>query len=436
MIPTTEYIKRRQQLMKIAGNHSITILGSRPEYLRNGDVHHYYRQDSDFYYLTGFNEPEAVLVLLPHQKGQQQILFCREADPKKIIWDGPMAGTQGAIDDYGFDAAYDIKEIDQRMPALIEGCEKVCFKIGDNDLFDHKITSWVKAIETRKGQKSKAPEEFMSISHVIHDMRLYKSRAEIRCMKKSAELAAEAHIRMMQVAEPGMYEYQLQAEYQHHLTQHQSHWSYPPIIGSGENGNILHYINNNAEMKEGDLVLIDAGAEYDFYASDITRTFPVNGKFSARQKDLYEIVLQAQLDAIEQVKVGKHWNDFHDAAVKVISQGLLDLKILKGTLDQVLEEKTYSNYYMHMTGHWLGLDVHDCGDYRVDDLWVELEENMVLTIEPGIYISENSKAPKKWRGMGIRIEDDVQVSKKGPVILSKKAPKTIKEIEDIMQVSL
>lgn len=433
MIPTSEYIKRRKQLMKIAGQHSIIILSSRPELIRNGDVHHYYRQDSDFYYLSGFNEPEAVLVLVPGDKGHEQILFCREADPKKMKWDGPMSGTQGAVDNFGFDAAYDINEVDRRLPLLIEGCEKVCFKIGENDVFDQKVNQWVKAIETRKGQKSKAPEDFSSISHVIHDMRLYKSNAEIKCMQKSADLAAEAHIRMMQTCRPGMYEYELQAEYHYVLTKNHSHSSYPPIIGSGENGNILHYINNNHMMGDGQMVLIDAGAEYDFYASDITRTFPVNGQFTARQKDLYEVVLQAQLDAIDVVKIGKHWNEFHDVTVNTISQGLLDLGILKGSLEQVLEEKTYANFYMHMTGHWLGLDVHDCGDYRVDDLWVELEENMVLTVEPGIYISEHSKAPKKWRGIGIRIEDDVRVTKKGPVILSKKAPKTVAEIEEVMK---
>lgn len=433
MIKTSEYKKRRKQLMKIAGEQSIIILSSRPEFIRNGDVHHYYRQDSDFYYLSGFNEPEAVLVLIPSNNGQQQILFCREADPKKMIWDGPMVGTQSAVDDYGFDAAYDIKEIDQRMPLLLTGCEKVCFKIGDDNNFDQKLSQWIKSIETRKGQKSNTPEEFMSISHIIHDMRLYKSHAEIKCMKQSADIAAGAHIRMMQHCKPGDFEYDLQAEYVYHLTKHQSHSSYPPIIGSGENGNILHYINNNQQMSNGDLVLIDAGAEYDFYASDITRTFPVNGQFSARQKDLYEVVLQSQADAIEAVKIGNHWNDFHDVAVKTISQGLLDLKILKGSLEQVLDEKSYANYYMHMTGHWLGLDVHDCGDYRVDDLWVELEENMVLTVEPGLYISENSKAPKAWRGMGIRIEDDIQVTKKGPVVLSKNAPKSINEIEQVMK---
>ncbi|WP_154221884.1 aminopeptidase P N-terminal domain-containing protein [Marinicella rhabdoformis] len=432
MIKPQEFKKRRTQLMKIAGENSIIILNGRAEYLRNGDVHYGYRQDSDLYYLSGFNEPDAVLVLCPGSEFGDHLMFCREADPLKIIWDGPMLGTKGVEDDLGFDAAFDIKQIDQMMPQLMQGREKIMFKLGEDAAFDQKISQWMKSIESRKWHKSPVPEELMSISHAIHDMRLYKSNEEIKCMKKSADLASRAHIRMMQACQPGKHEYDLQAEFMHELVKNQSHPSYPPIIGSGDNACILHYINNNQAIKDGDMVLIDAGAEYDFYASDITRTFPANGKFSARQKDLYQVVLQSQYDAIEQVQVGKHWHAPHDAAVKTLSQGLLDLKILKGSLDQVLEERLYAQYYMHMTGHWLGLDVHDCGDYRVDDLWIELEENMVLTVEPGVYIGQNTKAPDAWKGIGIRIEDDIQVTKKGPKILSENAPKTIEEIEAIM----
>lgn len=433
MIKTKEFKKRRQQLMRITGQDSIVILKSRDEYLRNGDVHYKFRQDSDFYYLTGVNEPDAVLVLCPGSEFGDEILFCREADPKKLRWDGPMLGTKGVVEKMGFDTAFAISEIDQRMPILMKDREKVFFKIGDNDAFDQKITFWNKLIETHKGQKSRAPREFVSLAHYVHDMRLYKSKAEIKCMQQSADLAAEAHILMMQRCKPGLYEYDLQAEYLHYLTKNRSEPSYSPIIGSGENACILHYVNNSKQMHDGELVLIDAGAEYDFYASDVSRTFPVNGKFTARQKDLYQLLLGAQIAAIDKVKPGNHWNEPHEAAVNIISQGLLDLKILKGSLDEVIEEKTYAQYYMHMTGHWLGLDVHDCGDYQVDKLWVELEENMVLTIEPGIYISEDSKAPKKWRGIGIRIEDDVLVSKSGSRILSEKAPKTVEQIEQVMK---
>ncbi len=432
MIKAKQYLKRRKQLMKIAGEEAIIILGGRPEYLRNGDVHYGYRQESDFYYLSGFNEPDGVLVLCPGHEEGEHILFCREADPAKMIWDGPMLGTEGAVSELGFDVAYDISEIDQRMPKLMAGRHKILFKLGEDDAFDQKISAWMKSIEMHKWHKSPVPEELMSISHAIHDMRLYKSSEEIKCLKKSADLAAQAHIRMMQACRPGLHEYDLYAEFMHELISHQSHPSYPPIIGCGDNACILHYINNNALIKDGDLVLIDAGAEYDFYASDITRTFPANGQFTARQKDLYQVVLQAQYDAIAQVKKGNHWNDPHEAAVKTLSQGLLDLKILKGSLDEVLEDKLYAQYYMHMTGHWLGLDVHDCGDYRVDDLWIELEDNMVLTVEPGLYIGHDSSAPEAWKGLGIRIEDDVQVTKKGPVVLSSKVVKEVNEIEDLM----
>lgn len=432
MISHKEFIKRRRQLIKTAGDNSIVIVNSRAEYFRNGDVHYGYRQDSDFYYLSGFNEPDAVLVLAPGSEHGDTILFCREVDPDKVLWDGPMSGTAAAVEQYGFDAAFDIKEIDRRMPHLMQGRDKVMFKLGKDLAFDKKVSDWMKGIESRKWHKSQVPGKLVSITHAIHDMRLYKSNEEIKCLKKSAEIAADAHIRMMQACRPNLHEQDLHAEFVHHLLQKQSHHSYPPIIGGGENACILHYISNNQALRDGDLVLIDAGAEYDFYASDITRTFPVNGRFTARQKDLYQLVLQAQLDAIEQVQVGNHWDASHNAAVKTLSQGLLDLKILKGSLQQVLEQRSYAQYYMHMTGHWLGLDVHDCGDYRVDDLWVELEPNMVLTIEPGLYIGKNTTAPEAWKGMGIRIEDDILVSNKGPQVLTKKVPKNIDQIEQVM----
>ncbi|KAA3641277.1 MAG: M24 family metallopeptidase [Proteobacteria bacterium] len=433
MIKTSEYKKRRQQLMKRVGDDAVIILKSRDEMLRNGDAQYRYRQDSDFYYLTGFNEPDALLVLLTGQPHQAEILFCREKNPDKMTWDGPMVGTEGAVSDYGFDQAYDINEVDQRLPVLLQDRERLVFKLGEHEQFDHKISSWVRNIEQRKGQKSRAPEEFVSVNPMIHDMRVYKSPAEIRCISQSADIVAKAHKRMMKVCKPGIYEYQLQAEYLYELTQHQSEPSYLPIIGGGANACILHYIHNNQLLKDGDLVLIDAGAEYDFYASDITRTFPVNGRFTARQRDLYAVVLQAQKDAIDAVKPGNPWNKPHEAAVTTLSQGLLDLGILKGNLNQVLDEKTYRQYYMHMTGHWLGLDVHDCGDYQVDDLWIELEKDMVLTVEPALYINPGSEAPKAWHGMGIRIEDDIQVTAQGHKVLSSGVVKEIDEIEELMR---
>lgn len=432
MIKTEEFKKRRQQLMKRVGDDAVIILKSRDEMLRNGDAHYRYRQDSDFYYLTGFNEPDALLVLVTGEGQSAEILFCREKNAEKMIWDGPMVGTEQAVNAYGFDQAYDIKEADQRMPGLMQDRERLVFKLGEHEPFDHKITTWVKNIEQRKGQKSRAPDEFVSVNPMIHDMRLYKSAAEIRCLKKSVDIAVKAHQRMMQVCQSGMFEYDLQAEYLHELTRHQSEPSYLPIIGGGANGCILHYINNNQPLKDGEFVLIDAGAEYDYYASDITRTFPVNGRFSARQRDLYQVVLQAQKDAIAAVKPGNPWNKPHEAAVETLSQGLLDLGILSGSLAQVLDEKLYRQYYMHMTGHWLGLDVHDCGDYQVDDLWIELEKDMVLTVEPALYIGENSPAPAAWRGIGIRIEDDVLVTATGHNVLSSGLVKEIDDIEHLM----
>ncbi len=433
MIKPEDFRKRRQQLLKTLGDGAIAILPSAEEKIRNGDVHYPFRQDSDFWYLTGFPEPEAVLVLCHGCADGEHILFCREADPVKMIWDGPMLGTEGAREQLLFDAVYDIKDIDAIMPGLLKGRERICYPVGKDQAFDLKILGWNKAVETRKGEKSQAPEKFTNLLHHVHDMRLYKSRDEVRCMKKAADIAAEAHQRMMLATAPGKNESDLLAEYLHTLASHQSEPSYTPIIGGGTNACVLHYVKNDQPLRDGDLVLVDAGAEYDLYASDITRTFPVNGRFSDAQRALYELVLAAHSAAVEQVQPGHQWNRPHDAAVEVIARGLLDLGLLKAPLEQVLEDRLYAEFFMHKTGHWLGLDVHDCGDYQVDGLWVEMEPGMVLTIEPGIYVSPQAKVDRKWRGIGIRIEDDVLVTRKGPQILSNKIPRDIESIEKLMQ---
>ncbi len=433
MIKPQEFRKRRQQLLKTLGDGAIAIVPSAREKVRNGDVHYPFRQDSDFWYLSGFSEPDAILVLCHGCEVGEHILFCREADPAKMIWDGPMLGTAGAREKLLFDAVYDIKAIDNIMPTLLKGRERICYPVGKDQAFDLKVLDWNKAVETRKGEKSQAPEKFTNVLHHLHDMRLYKSREEIRCMKKSAEIAVKAHQRMMQVVAPGKNESDLLAEYLHTLASHQSQPSYTPIIGGGANGCILHYVQNNQPLQDGDLVLVDAGAEYDLYASDITRTYPVNGVFTSAQRDLYELVLAAHAAAVEHVQVGNQWNHPHEAAVRVIAQGLIDLGLLQAPLEQVLEEELYTEFFMHKTGHWLGLDVHDCGDYQVDGLWVELEAGMVLTIEPGIYVSPQAPVQAHWKGMGIRIEDDVLVSRKGPQILSDKIPRDIDAIETLMR---
>jgi Xaa-Pro aminopeptidase len=307
--------------------------------------------------------------------------------------------------------------------------------LGKDTSLDSEIVKWTKSVKREKWAKSEAPHELVSIKSYLDDMRVYKSKDEIKCMQKAANIAAEAHIKMMQKCQPGKYEYNLFAEFNKVITNENTEASYPPIIGGGENACILHYINNDAKLENGDLVLIDAGAECDYYASDITRTFPINGRYSESQKQIYQIVLDAQNAAIDKVRPGCHWNEPHDAAVTVIAQGLIDLGLIKDSLDEALLDQTYAQFYMHKTGHWLGLDVHDCGDYSVDGLWVELEPNMVLTIEPGIYISSDAKVPERYKGIGVRIEDDVLVTSKGHKILSKKVPKTIEEIEQLMRKS-
>jgi Xaa-Pro aminopeptidase len=317
----------------------------------------------------------------------------------------------------------------------MQGREKVYFMLGEDSNFDKKIVEWTKIVKKEKWAKSQAPHELVSLKNLLDDMRVYKSKDEIKCMQESANIAANAHIKMMQTCMPDLFEYNLNAEFMHYLANKNSQPSYLPIIGGGDNACILHYVNNNQKLKSGDLVLIDAGAECGYYASDITRTFPVNGKYSPAQKEIYNIVLAAHSAAVAKVKPGNHWNEPHEAAVKVIAQGLLELGILNGNLEEVLETHKYAEFYMHKTGHWLGLDVHDCGDYSIDGLWVELEPSMVLTIEPGIYIPSDAKVPAKYKGIGIRIEDDVLVTAKGNKILSNKVPRTIEEIETLMEKS-
>lgn len=433
MIKASEFKKRRAQIAKIIGNDSIAILKAKDVCLRNGDADFKYRPDSYFYYLTGCHEPNALLVICPENKSGEDILFCRAVDKQNEIWNGPMLGLDDAKEQLKFDNSYDINRSDEMLPQLMQGRDKVYFMLGNDTEFDQQIVKWTSTVAKNKWAKSQAPHELISLKPYLDDMRVYKSKAEIKCMQHSADIAANAHIRMMQKCQPGMFEYQLNAEFLYSITQHNSVPSYLPIVGGGENACILHYINNNHKLNDGDLVLIDAGAECDYYASDITRTFPINGTFTKEQAEIYQIVLDAQTAALDKAKAGFHYNEYHDAAVEVITQGLIDLGILKGDLATNIDEHSYAQYYMHKTGHWLGLDVHDCGEYSIDGLWVELEPNMVITIEPGIYIAPDSKAPKKYRGIGVRIEDDVLITKDGNKILSRKVPRTIEEIETLMR---
>ena len=429
----TEFKRRRSQLMKMIGKDNIAIVSSAREQTRNRDVDYPFRQDSDFLYLTGFYEPDAVLVLVPGRKHGEYILFCREKDPLQETWHGRRAGQQGAIETYGADDSFPITDMDDILPGLLEGRQKVFQIMGRYPEFDQKLMGWVNQIKQQSRSGAHVPYEFVSLDHLLHDMRLYKSRSEISMMKKAAKISVAAHKRAMQQCQPGKYEYSIEAEYNYEFSLNNAQHAYPPIVGGGDNGCILHYTENSDPLIDGELLLIDAGCEVEGYASDITRTFPINGKFSAAQQDIYEIVLQAQTAAIGKVKPGNHWNDPHNAAVRVITKGLLDLKLLKGTLAKLIKEEAYKRFYMHRTGHWLGLDVHDVGDYKVGDQWRLLEPGMVLTVEPGIYIPAHSKGVhRKWWNIGIRIEDDVLVTKDGHEVLSAGLHSSIHEIEALM----
>ena len=430
----SEFKRRRRQLMGMMGTGSVAILPTSMEAVRNRDVHHPFRPDSDFYYLTGFAEPEAVLVLVPGRTHGEYILFCREKDTTKELWDGYRAGLEGAVADFGADDAFPITDLDDILPGLLEERERVFFAMGSDPAFDKRVSDWVSQIRSRARAGVHGPIEFLALDHFLHDMRLYKSRAETTMMRRAARLSAAAHVELMRQCEPGMHEYQLASLFRHHCQMNGAdQLAYPSIVGGGNNGCILHYVENSEALQDGDLVLIDAGCELGYYASDITRTFPVNGRFSDPQRALYELVLEAQLAAIDKVRPGNHWNDPHRAAVRVLTKGLLKLGLLRGTLAKALKAESYTRFFMHRTGHWLGMDVHDVGDYKIDGHWRELERGMVLTIEPGLYIPRGSRGvAKKWQGIGIRIEDDVLVTSKGPDVLSRDAPKTVEQIEALM----
>jgi len=433
MIDRKEFARRRKQLMRIIGRDAIGIVPAAPERLRNNDSHYPYRQDSDFHYLTGFPEPDAVLALIPGRAHGEVILFCRERDAEREAWDGPRAGAEGAVRDYGMDDAFPIADIDDILPGMIEGRSRVYYHFGRDAEFDVKLIGWVNRVRGEVKRGARAPHEFVALGHVLHDLRLYKTRDELRVMRKAARIAADAHLRAMRSAKPGMNEHEIEAELVHAFRKQGAVPSYEPIVGGGANGCVLHYRANNAPLKDGDLLLIDAGAEYQCYASDITRTFPVNGRFSAEQRALYDIVLAAQRAAIAAVRPGRAFDAYHDAAVRAITSGLVRLGLLKGSVDKNLREHAYRRFYMHKTGHWLGLDVHDVGDYRVDGEFRELEPNMVVTVEPGIYIAPDAKGvPAKWRGIGIRIEDDVVVTRGEPEVITAGVPSDPDEIEALM----
>ena len=434
MISRAEFARRRRELMDLMGNNSIAILPSAKECIRSRDTHFTFRQDSDFHYLTGFPEPEAVLVLLPGREHGEYVIFCREKDPVMETWHGRREGQSGAKKNYGCNDAFPIDDIDDILPGLMEGRERIYYEFGNHADFDNRIMSWINSLRAQVKKGAHPPGELIDLSHILHDMRLIKSQAEIKVMQKAAEISADAHIAAMKICQPGQSELRIESELKYQFANRGArNEAYSSIVAGGENACILHYVENDADLKDGDLLLIDAGAELEGYAADISRTFPVNGRYSDEQRQAYDWVLKANVAAIKAAKPGKAWSAPHDIAVRILTQGLIAMDILKGDLDELVEKEAYKPYYMHKTGHWIGLDVHDVGDYLQDREPRVLAEGMVLTVEPGLYFTPKTKGlDKKWWGIGIRIEDDVVITAKGNRVLTKKVPKNADEIEAIM----
>ncbi|MBU2967155.1 Xaa-Pro aminopeptidase [Amphritea sp. 2_MG-2023] len=437
-ISQSGFALRRQQLMDKMSPGSVAIVPSASEVTRNRDVEYPFRQDSDFYYLTGFNEPDALLVLIPSENLGQVVIFCRDRDPEMEIWHGYRAGPLGVCNQYGADHAYPIAELDERMVELLQGKERLYYSIGTHEHLDTQVHGWLNGIRKNTRLGAEAPNEMVMLDTLLHEQRLFKSAEEADLMRAAGRISAEAHVRAMQVCKPGLTEYQLEAEITHHFAMNGCRLpAYSSIVGGGDNACVLHYTENQDVLKEGDLVLIDAGCELDYYAGDITRTFPVSGKFSVEQKALYELVLASQLACIEAIRPGVPWICIHDKSVEVLTHGLIDLGLLHGDPEDLIETGAYREFYMHRIGHWLGMDVHDVGDYKIDGEWRSLESGMVLTVEPGIYVSpQNESVDEKWRGIGIRIEDDVLVTEDGYEVLSAAAPKGVDEIEALMSRSV
>ena len=426
------YARRRARLAARLGN-GVAIVPTAPECLRNRDAHYPYRYDSYFYYLTGFREPEAVLVLVGGET-PRSMLFCREKNAEREIWDGFRYGPEAAREAFAFDEACSITELDARMPDLLADRPAVQVHLGSDPLWDGRVLGWVNAVRGRARSGVAAPGDLRDVRVLLDEMRLIKDGHEVALMRRAGDISAAAHCLAMQAARPGVAEYAVEAVLQHEFRRCGAQApAYTPIVAGGVNACVLHYVENNATLADGDLLLIDAGCELDGYASDITRTFPVNGRFSGAQRDVYELVLAAQAAAIAMVKPGAHWNAPHDAAVAVLAQGFIDLKLLGGTLDAVLEQESYKQFYMHRTGHWLGLDVHDAGEYKTGGEWRELQPGMVLTVEPGCYIRPGPGVPEAFAHIGIRIEDDALVTVGGCEILSAAAPKNVADIEALMR---
>ncbi len=429
-----EWARRRRALAREMGSGSVAILPGAHEKIRNRDLHYRFRQDSDFLYLTGFPEPDAVMVLVPGRPEGQYLLFVRPRDRTQETWTGRRLGPEGAIREFGADQAFPIGDLGKVLPDILEGAERIYYTMGQNEGFDHTILGWINRLRERSRQGVVPPETFVSLDPLIHEMRLFKSAAEVAEMRKAARVSVAAHERVMASLAPGRYEYEVAADVLHSFARAGCEEAYTTIAGGGANACVLHYVENRDLLNAGTLLLLDAGCESEGYASDITRTYPVSGRFSPEQRALYDLVLAAQEAAIAACRPGRHWNEPHEATVRVIAQGLIRLGLLKGPLRELIRDRAYETYYMHRAGHWLGLDVHDVGSYKVDGAWRELEPGMVLTVEPGIYIRPGLRGvPKGFQGIGIRIEDDVRITRSEPDVLTRGLVKTASAIETVMQ---
>ena len=426
------YQQRRARL--IASMHSgVAIIPTAPESVRSRDSHYPYRFDSYFYYLTGFIEPEALLVLVAGD-APQTILFCRDKNIEREIWEGYRYGPEVAREAFRLDAAYSFQSLDEMMPKLLANQPALFYAMGADPAWDARVVGWLNSVREQSRSGVSAPQEIRDVRVLLDEMRLIKGAEELAVMRRAAEISTGAHRRAMQKTQPGKYEYEIEAELLHDFRRFGAQSpAYTSIVAGGANACVLHYIENKAPLQDGDLLLIDAGCEMDGYAADITRTFPVNGKFSAAQKDIYEMVLTAQAAAIAVAKPGNAWDAPHEAALRVLATGMIDFGLVQGSVDAVLESGDYKRFYMHRTGHWLGLDVHDVGDYKRDGHWRMLQPGMTLTVEPGCYIRPADDVPQAFWNIGVRIEDDVLVTETGNEVLTHAAPKTVQEIEDVMR---
>jgi Xaa-Pro aminopeptidase len=429
MIAAAEFASRRGELMRMAGDEAALVVAAAPRRMRNSDAAWPYRQDSDFHYLTGFPEPDSVLALLPGRGNGEAVLFCRERDPQRERLEGLRIGPEAAVSQFGMDDAFPVEDIDDILPGMLEGRRRLYCHFGRENEFDAQLLRWMRRLRAARGG-GVVPREFVALGHLLHELRLYKSPAELALMRRAAKIAAEAQRAALRAAKPGAAEYQVEAALLHAMRAHGAVPSYPPIVAAGVNTCVMHYTASRGRLSQGDPLLIDAGAEVECYASDITRTWPVGGRFSRQHRALYGIVEDAQEAAIDEVRAGRAFTAAHEAATRVIVKGLCALKLLPGTARTAIRAGDYQRFFPHKTGHWIGLDVHDVGDYRVDDEPRMLEPGMVVTVEPGIYIApDDTTVPGKWRGVGIRIEDDVAVGAHGPEVLTAALPKAVDAVE-------